>query len=244
MNIPTLEGTIGRRLLVNFRADPDKVSALLPEPFRPQLVGDCAIVGVCLIRLERVRPAGMPAWVGMSSENAAHRFAVNWKDEQGREQAGVYIPRRDTGSRWNAWVGGRLFPGEHHLARFDVTQSDEGAVDFSMLAEDGTGEVRLRGRPATQWPATSCFTQLEQVSAFFRGGSRGFSPRLRSQGLDGLELQTEQWQIEPFEADEVFSSFYADESKFPRGSVEYDHTLLMRNIAHQWRPAPVPGAHF
>ncbi|MES2463936.1 MAG: hypothetical protein V4671_25480, partial [Armatimonadota bacterium] len=101
MNIPVLKGTIGRRILVNFRADPDVVQAKLPVPFRPKLHKGEAIVGVCLIRLENIRPASCSLPIGFSSENAAHRIAVLWDDNEGKTQEGVFIPRRDTGSLLN-----------------------------------------------------------------------------------------------------------------------------------------------
>jgi len=43
----------------------------------------------------------MPEAVGFSSENAAHRIAVLWDDEQGVTREGVFIPRRDTNSPVN-----------------------------------------------------------------------------------------------------------------------------------------------
>ncbi len=241
LSIPALSGTIARRLLVNFRADPDVVATQLPAPFRPQLWKGDAVVGICLIRLEQVRPALSPLALGMSSENAAHRFAVAWDDESGQEQTGVYIPRRDTESRLSVLGGGRLFPGEHHLARFDV-DFDGVQLDFSMRSCDEQLEVRSRGQLSSNWPDSSCFVDVEEASSFFQNGARGFSPRLRSSGTDGLELRTRVWRVEPFEASEVSSSFYADETKFPRGSIEYDHTLFMRDIPHQWHATAAPDA--
>lgn len=239
--IPTLSGTIARRLLVNFRADPGVVQALLPAPFRPQLHNGHAIIGVCLIRLERVRPAGMPPALGLSSENAAHRFAVSWDDEHGEPQNGVYIPRRDTDSRLSALCGGRLFPGQQHLAHFDVAFNEEASeLDFSMRSRDESIAVRLRGAVSDKWPASSCFADVGEASAFFQGGARGFSPRTRSSGVDGMQLRTDVWRVEPFEANDVHSRFFEDESKFPRAGVHYDHTLLMRDIAHQWNAVPQP----
>ncbi len=47
----TMECTIERRLLVNYRIQPEFVAALLPRPFRPQLISGLAVGGVCLIRL-------------------------------------------------------------------------------------------------------------------------------------------------------------------------------------------------
>jgi hypothetical protein len=76
MYIPTLEGTIDRRLLVNYRVDPDSLQKLLPGPFRPKLIYGMGIAGICLIRLKQIRPRALPAFLGFSSENAAHRIAV------------------------------------------------------------------------------------------------------------------------------------------------------------------------
>src|SRR6185436_6585255 len=99
--LPVIRGLIRRRLLVNFRADPVVVQRLLPAPFEPKLHAGRAIVGVWLIRLEQIRPAGMPAMLGITSENAAHRIAAVWADDAGEKRVGVYIPRRDTGSLLN-----------------------------------------------------------------------------------------------------------------------------------------------
>ena len=123
MRLPVLTGTIRRRLLVNFRVHADVIERLLPHPFRPKLHRGSAIAGICLIRLEHVRPAGFPARLGLSSENAAHRIAVEWEDAEGAQE-GVFIPRRDTGSLLNHLAGGRIFPGEHHRADFKV--ADDG----------------------------------------------------------------------------------------------------------------------
>jgi len=101
MRPPAMSSVIERRLLVNYRVDPEVAASLLPAPLRPQLVNGWAVAGVCLIRLRRLRPRGLPGWAGMRTENAAHRVAAEW-DGTGGRQSGVYIPRRDTSSRPSA----------------------------------------------------------------------------------------------------------------------------------------------
>ena len=76
MRIPTVTGIIRRRLLINFRVEPEVIERLLPSPLEPKLHEGFAIAGLCLIRLEQVRPKGLPAIVGLASESAAHRIAV------------------------------------------------------------------------------------------------------------------------------------------------------------------------
>jgi hypothetical protein len=122
---PVMTATIERRLLINYQVDPEVLTRVLPAPFRPHLVGGVGLAGICLIRLGNVHPAGGPG-VGITTENAAHRIAVEWDTADGPER-GVYIPRRDTSSRLTALVGGRLFPGFHGRARFRVPHRAHGA---------------------------------------------------------------------------------------------------------------------
>jgi uncharacterized protein YqjF (DUF2071 family) len=237
MKLPRIQGIIRRRMLVNFRIDPAVIQRQLPAKFRPKLHDGSAIAGICLIRLEQIRPIGLPSFTGLSSENAAHRIAVQWHDENGQPQEGVFIPRRDTDSLLNYAAGGRLFPGEHHHADFHVTNSSE-RIDFDMKSRDGTVAVQLRGHLAKSLPPTSKFATLADASNFFEPGAVGYSVTRDQNRLDGIRLQTKTWQVEALEVEHVHSSYFADESKFPKGSVSFDCALLMRDIEHEWHTVP------
>jgi hypothetical protein len=236
MRIPVIKGTIKRRLLVNFRADPAAVQRILPRPFRPKLHRGHSLVGICLIRLEQIRPAGLPGVLGLSSENAAHRIAVEWTDAAGIQREGVYIPRRDTGSFLNRVAGGRVFPGEHHPARFTVLDIG-GHIELSVRSLDDAVSVRVTGDEAESLPASSCFSSLAEASAFFEGGSLGYSVTRKGDRFDGLLLRTLEWRIRALSVTDVHSSFFADRQRFPEGSIEFDHALVMRDIVHEWHKA-------
>jgi hypothetical protein len=237
MQLPVLQGLIRRRILVSFRVDPGVIQRQLPPPFRPKLVGDAAIAGLCLIRLEQVRPHFLPFPVGAHSENAAHRFAVCWTDEAGEDREGVYIPRRDTDSLLNHLAGGRLFPGESRRAHFNVRET-AGRIDFAMQSEDGEVAIRLHARVSDTWPTTSRFRCLEEASDFYRAGSVGYSPTSHGRRLEGMALDTAVWRVEPLLVDALASTYFADLRRFPPSSVEFDSALLMRDIPHAWRSEP------
>jgi uncharacterized protein YqjF (DUF2071 family) len=232
MYIPTLEGTIDRRLLVNYRVDPDSLQRLLPGPFRPKLIHGMGIAGICLIRLKQIRPRALPAPLGFSSENAAHRIAVEW-EEHGHSREGVYIPRRDTSSQFNTLIGGRLFPGVHHHASFQVAEEDE-AFSVQITSDDGETRVAVQAHLASHLPEHSIFASLEEASAFFEHGSLGYSVTNQAGRLDSLELRCENWKVEPLQVTKVQSSFFEDQERFPSGSAELDCALLMRGIRHEW----------
>ncbi|HEX4999290.1 MAG TPA: DUF2071 domain-containing protein [Terriglobia bacterium] len=235
MRMPRVKGLIRRRLLINYRVDPSVVQRQLPERFRPKLQNGCAVAGVCLIRLERIRPDLVPGPFGVSSENAAHRIAVTWEDG-GEVREGVYIPRRDTSSWINRFAGGRLFPGEHRPARFQVEERS-GHIQLRMQSLDELVKVTVSGRVSADFPRDSCFRSTDDASRFFEAGSLGYSATSESGKLDGIELRTTEWKVEPLQVDEVYSSYFADKSIFPEGSCSFDCALIMRNIRHEWRAA-------
>ncbi len=238
MKVPTIRGVIRRRLLLNYRVDPDVCAALLPGSFRPKLIRGRAIAGICLIRLERIRPKGLPAILGITSENTAHRFAVEWDGEDGSAQSGVFIPRRDTSSQLNALAGGRLFPGVHHRSHFTVEDAaEEIAITVRAKAFDQP-LVEIRAHEVAHFPTTSVFESLEESSQFFESGCVGYSSDPGSHHLDGLRLAVDHWEVTALEIESIASAYFDDPAIFPAGSTTFDHALLMRDIPHEWHALP------
>ena len=229
MKIPTIHGLIDRRILINFTADPDVVKQIIPSPFRPKIYNGKAIVGICLIRLENIKPKGLPDFLGISSENGAHRIAVEW-DENGQLKEGVYIPRRDTSLILNTLVGGRLFPGKHYLAKFNVKEMG-GNYHIDFVSSDKTS-ISIDAKETKTFDSNSIFKNLENVSDFFEKGGIGYSPN--KDKFDGLKLQTYKWKVSPLEVLKVHSSFFEDKTIFPTNSIKFDNALLMTKIEHEW----------
>ena len=230
MKVPTIHGLIERRILVNYIADPLFVEKILPKPFRPKLYEGKAIVGICLIRLKNIKPKGLPDFVGVNSENGAHRIAVEW-EENGILKEGVYIPRRDTSLKLNAIVGGRIFPGKHYFANFNVKETNN-TYHLDFTSSDKT-TIEIDAKLTDKFNENSIFKNLNNVSTFFENGSIGYSPN--GTNFEGLKLETYRWEIQPLEVTNVKSSFFEDESVFPKGSIQFDNAILMTNIEHEWK---------
>jgi hypothetical protein len=188
--------------------------------------------------LEKIHPKGIPGFIGISSENSAHRIAVEWEDDDGRTREGVFVARRDTDSRLNALAGGRVFPGVHRLSRFTVSDLD-GRIWLRVDADDiDPPLVDVQVSETDEFPTTSVFGGLQQSSEFFEAGCLGYSARPGSCTLDGLLLVVGDWRVSPLEVQHVRSAYYDNRSVFPPGSIEFDHALLMRDIVHEWRSEP------
>ena len=234
-SLPAVRATLERRILVNYRVDPEVLDALLPDPFRPMLVRGHGIAGICLIRLADVRPPGVPRRLGVSAENAAHRMAVEWDGPNG-PVPGVFIPRRDTSSALVALVGGRVFPGWHRRATFEIDERDD-RFDVAMSSPDGA-RVHVQARVATSVMAGSVFVDLEEASAFFKCAPVGYSLTPRPDVMDAVELHTAGWAMKPLQVDHVESSFFAEDDRFPEGTSELDSAFLMEDLPTTWRARP------
>lgn len=189
-----------------------------------------------MIRFRDLRPRFVPSWSGLSSENAAHRIAVEW-NEDGEVREGVFIPRRDTNSCFNRTLGGRIFPGIFHRSMFEVRETD-GAVSIRIVGHDGEEEVAFSGRRAQHTPATSLFATLEEAAGFFSLGATGYSATRRAGHYHGMDLRCLTWGIEPLEVEHARSRFFGHRDRFPPGTVELDCALLMLDVDHEWHSKP------
>ncbi len=141
--------------------------------------------------------------------------------------------------RLSPFAGGRLFPGEHHHAAFEV-HDDGDHIDLKMRAKDDGVSVEVRARAADRLPSTSVFTSVDEASTYFAGGSVGYSAKGEPGRLDGIKLVTTDWKVGALDVETVRSTYFDDESRFPKGSVVFDCGLVMRDIEHEWRSEARP----
>ncbi len=130
----------------------------------------------------------------------------------------------------NSIAGGTVFPGIHHLAKFSVKE-ENGRYEVSFKSNDDT-YLSITANETDKWNNESVFENLDCVSKFFKKGSIGYSPY--KDNFEGLELQTQNWQVSLLEVESVNSSFFENENIFPKGTVKFDNALLMKNIEHKW----------
>jgi len=231
--LPVLEGVIARRVLLNYRADPAVVRHRVPAPLELVMHNGAAVVGVCLIRLERLRVKGSPALFAIAAENMAHRVAVRYPTANGWRE-GVFIWRRETDKTVIALLGGRLFPGLHEAAEFKIVDTGR-LVVFDVRTTGGVADVSLVAERAPEWEPTGLFGSLGEASEFFRRGDCGWSCALDGRSLEGMQLRTLRWEVEPLRVVESRAVFY---EQFPRGSIELDSALVMRGLPHEWHALP------
>lgn len=236
--LPVITGVLDRRILLNYTLDPEYLKKILPYPFRPRLYKGVGVGGVCMIRFTSLRPKFAPAFVGINSENAAHRIAVEW-EISGKQYEGVYIPKRNTASAFNYYGGGRVFPGVFQKSIFNVNE-DASRYQIGILSESNSEKVvSFDGTLAKNLQSDSIFPNLEEASTFFAKGAVGYSLSRDESHFQGMELRLLDWHIEPMQIKDAYAQLFLDKTKFPEGTVRLDSAMLMKNLRHEWHRIPI-----
>ncbi len=101
----------------------------------------------------------------------------------------------------------------------------------------------MQVEPASELGSSMLFSDLGQASEFFKKGSVGYSATSGGDCLDGMELRTDAWEVEPVRVLAARSSYFEDPSSFPAGSATLDCALLMRDVPVTWHAlAPMRSA--
>ena len=231
--MPTMRGTVDRRVLITFTIDPEVARSVLPAPLRPDLSMGPAFGGICLIRVRGLRPAVVPARCAprLDFEYIVHRIAVEWDTSDG-VSTGVYVLRRDTDCGLLT-AAGRLVPGTPRRAEVGIAE-DGRRVDIAAQSRDGRMSVAFVGEEAGELPATSVFTGPDSASAFFRCDRVALADDRRHGAFAGIRMESELWHGTPMRCEYAQSSLFEDRAVFPAGSVVLDHALVVRDLPARW----------
>ncbi|MEZ4829135.1 MAG: DUF2071 domain-containing protein [Bacteroidia bacterium] len=233
MKIPALSGLIQRRILINYRVEPAVLRKLLPAPFEPRLFGNYGIAGICFFDLSQLRIKGLPLSPCISAQIVSHRIAVNW-EESGIKKEGLYITQRDTSSTLVHFSGGRFFPSEYSLTGMKFRES----FGYYELHLGGHHPTSFLAKESADFAEGSVFSGLPAAASLFAQNSMEYAPRYENMVFDGIAFRASRHKVQPLHICQMRSSFFENEENFPRGSVFFDHALLMKNIRSEWIALP------
>jgi uncharacterized protein YqjF (DUF2071 family) len=89
-------------VLANFAIRPDALAARLPAPLRPDVHDGTAFLSIVIAEMERMRPAFLPAALGITYTQVVYRAVVSCRGERG-----VHFLRSDADHRSWRWPATR-----------------------------------------------------------------------------------------------------------------------------------------
>lgn len=223
--------TVFRRcLLVNYALAPDALAATLPDGLEPDVWHGRAWLSVVVGDLWRMRPAGVPAALGVSYRQIVYRAVVRCG-----ERRGVYFLRSDADSRITN-VGGNLM-SFFHFHRAGVTWTTDGAGPRVRVASaDGTADLDLAldGAPATELPPGSAFRDLAEAKDCLVDLYAAYHPRVHQGRVDVVRIRREDWRVTVPPVIEARCAYLDGKGPFPPGSARLDSVFAVRDLPYHW----------
>jgi hypothetical protein len=171
----TVCGRIERCWLFVYRTPAEAAGKLLPAPLELVTRGGFAFWNIVVCRIAGLRPAPLPATVGLGYWHVAYRLHVRAPMEDGPVLEGLHFLRSDCDQPLVALAGNLITDFRFHRAGIRIEEKGS-AVRGRIRAKGGEAIFRLNRQAPTGLSASSPFTSLAEAAEWLKYKPCGLSP--------------------------------------------------------------------
>jgi hypothetical protein len=229
----TIRAHMVERYIFNYRMPPDELRKRLPAPWlEPLVVNGYSAVSFCILWLERLTVAPIPALFRFSTISCAYRIGV--LDTSGpAAEPSVYVTDRWADLPLIAKLGPFVLQDTIPVVKAAIGHDNAGGTHVQMSYTDGSGLFSASVRPTADGQmGSSVFGSVQDFAAFIKGGVTSYGPSLTPGMLTKVDLYKEDVTYEPLDAHVEFSELF-DETWADAG-MEFDSAVRAKGAEYVW----------
>jgi uncharacterized protein YqjF (DUF2071 family) len=224
--------------LVNFAVRAEVMRGLVPAPLEPDLHRGEAFLSVVIAVMDRMRPAFVPAPLGVTYRQVVYRAVVRHRGERG-----VYFLRSDADHRWMSLAGDWLTFFRFHSSPIAV-RGEGPLVHVDLAARPGDhADIRASfevGGASRSLPPASRFASLAEAQAFLVELYVAFGCDATTGEVRAVRIDRGEWDLRVV-ADRRAQYDFMDGSRlFPAGSARLDSVFYVEAIPYYWHTLTRP----
>ncbi len=218
--------------LVNFAVQPDVMRRLLPGPIAPDLHDGEAFLSIVIADMERMRPAFLPKFMGVTYNQIVYRAVVRCHGE-----AGVHFLRSDADHGLMSLAGDWLtfFRFHHSRAAF---RPERGLLHFDLHAAPAHhADIHASfdlARASRDLPPASKFKTLAEAQEFLVELFAAFAYDPLTEQVSTVRIQRGAWDIAVVEDRRAQYDFMRGSALFPEGSTRLDSIFYVKDLPYYW----------
>ena len=170
----TVRGRLRRCWLFVYRTPVESARALLPPQLEPVTREDFAFWNIVVCKIGGLRPAPLPAAVGLDYWHVAYRLHVRAPTEGGFFVEGLHFLRSDCDRALVALAGNLVTDFHFHHATVAVSVGTSGSTG-KIRARGGDADFRLGSEPPSSLNPGSPFASLGQAADWLKYKPFGLS---------------------------------------------------------------------
>lgn len=224
--------TFRRCTLVNFAVDPDTLHRQLPQGLEPHLFADRAYVAIVIGQMERMRPALVPAALGITYNQIVYRAVIRAND-----QPGVHFLRSDADNRLMCALGDRMsfFRFHHSSIALDHTDKD---LRVDVVTNDSPGaDISARFDLAAKTgvlPDTSRFPDLATAQDHLVDLFTAYDRNDHTNRLESVTIDRDPWKVRAIPLAEGTFEYMQAGPVFCDDTAQLDNVLSVTDVRYHW----------
>ena len=260
MTLPlAMNGRLSECVLLSYRTPARSVRRLVPKGLELETRDGWAFWNVVACRVEGMRPAGVPARLGVSYNHVAYRLHVKARTADGQTLRGLYFVRSDAGSRLVGGFGNALTRFRFHPAEVELSRAQRDGAEVLTVAvtgpdadaaNDAVARIAVGAGVAPAEPrAGSPFASTADAEQFLKYCPLGIAPDLDGRYFELAEVVRDEskWREHPVRVIEAHWSFLR---RLGQDELHLERATRVEPLDYRWRlgrrapigaaPAPVP----
>jgi Uncharacterized conserved protein (COG2071) len=206
---------------------------LLPPGLLLDTHGELAFTAIALVQTQRLRPAFLPAWLGVDFFLTGYRIFVRVADAPSLR--GLYILRSDADRRMMVVLGNLLTHYRYQLA--DISTEDRDgrlAIQVRTPAREADLDlvVDLTSRPAPL-PPQSPFSDSAEARRYAGPLPYTFDYERSTGSIVAVKASRQAWNPEPV-AVEVREASFLESPDFSRADPVLANAFHVENVHYRW----------
>ena len=211
---------------------------LLPPGLTLDTFGDFGFLAVALVETRELRPAFVPAKLGMNFFLSGYRVFTRYKTTAGRTLRGLRILRSDTDKLSMQLFGNLLTHYHYERSRCHVQRTEQsytvevrtpgGRADLSVEADVSQQSVSL--------PAGSPFSDFREARKFAGPLPFTFDYERETNSIIRVEGVRQQWNPRPVNVT-VHKNAFLEQDRFRSAGAVLANSFFLENGPYAWRAA-------
>ncbi|MFP4439172.1 MAG: DUF2071 domain-containing protein [Chloroflexaceae bacterium] len=224
----TMRGRFTHCWLFTYQTPAAVVRHLLPPPLELVTYRGCAFWNIVVCEIQAMRPAPLPALVGIAYRHVAYRLYARVTTSQGTTIEGLYFLRSDCNRPLMTPAGNLVTDFNFHTAPIQLRPAATTTL-IRIDSPDAPGYAALRPDVPARLPATSAFDTLDAAAAFLKYRPAGISlARPAVANVVHITRDEAAWQSKLVHVETATWAYLRDQPVTPEICYEVEP------IAYQW----------
>jgi hypothetical protein len=224
-------------LVLAYAVPADVLRPLLAPGLQLDTYGDFGFLAIALVETRGLRPAFLPAGMGLDFFLAGYRIFTRYRTSNGRNLRGLRILRSDTDRRSMQVFGNLLTHYSYDRSRWRVQRTD-GTYEVEVGTPKGDADLHVEAdisQTSALLPPGSPFANFREARKFAGPLPFTFDYERETHSIIRVEGVRQDWNPRPVPVT-VHRNTFLDQSRFRSAGAVLANAFYLENVPYSWKP--------